>query len=215
MKSQIYSMLTGVLLGAALFTGGTTYAAEAVASPSWHTFYVDDTQVAMEAYNINGSNFVKIRDIGKAVGFNVYWQDGVRIDTDAPYTGVAPVREEPTSQPDDTAPQPEAQTPQAVDTESARLEIIQRTNALRAEQNGSTLRTNALLMEAAQVRAEEMAASGTYSHTRPDGRKFYTVVDCPYLAENIHQIADWQLKDTSLPEFAVKEWAESPGHLKP
>mgnify|MGYP000385200504 CR=1 FL=1 len=44
------------------------------------------------------------------------------------------------------------------------------------------------LMRAAQVRADEMAATGTYSHTRPDGRKYYTVTDCRQVGENIHQI---------------------------
>ena len=47
----------------------------------------------MTAYNIAGQNYVRLRDIGQQVGFNVYWQDGVQIDTDAPYTGVAPVQE--------------------------------------------------------------------------------------------------------------------------
>ena len=31
-----------------------------------------------------------LRDIGQAVGFNVYWDGAVQIDSDAPYTGVAP-----------------------------------------------------------------------------------------------------------------------------
>ena len=44
----------------------------------------------MEAYNINGNNYVKLRDIGKEVGFNVYWQDGVQVDSDADYTGEPP-----------------------------------------------------------------------------------------------------------------------------
>ena len=43
--------------------------------------------MSMTAYNIAGSNYVKLRDIGQEIGFNVYWQDGVQIDTDAPYTG--------------------------------------------------------------------------------------------------------------------------------
>ena len=37
-------------------------------------------------------------------------------------------------------------------------------------------------MQAAQVRADEMAANTVYSHTRPDGRNFNTVTDCPYMA---------------------------------
>ena len=41
----------------------------------------------MGVYNIGGNNYVKLRDIGQAVGFNVYWNDGVQIDSNAPYTG--------------------------------------------------------------------------------------------------------------------------------
>ena len=31
-------------------------------------------------------NYVKLRDMGKQVGFNVYWNAGVQIDTGHPYT---------------------------------------------------------------------------------------------------------------------------------
>ena len=44
-----------------------------------------------------------------------------------------------------------------------------------------------------------MATHTVYSHTRPDGRKFNTVTDCPYMAENIHRIADWVLSDQVSP----------------
>lgn len=62
-------------LGTAL-TGGAV-AAGITAQPAWSPIYVDGRQVEMTAYNIAGSNYVKLRDIGKAVGFNVYWDDGV------------------------------------------------------------------------------------------------------------------------------------------
>lgn len=44
------------------------------------------------AYNILGNNYVKLRDIGQAVGFNVYYENGVQVDNDAPYTGEAPAQ---------------------------------------------------------------------------------------------------------------------------
>lgn len=69
-------------------------------------------------------------------------------------------------------------------------------------------------MQAAQVRADEMAASSVYSHTRPDGRKYITVTDCPYIGENIHLIGEWQIRDSSLPSFAVEAWKNSAAHLK-
>ena len=71
-------------------------------------------------------------------------------------------------------------------------------------------------MQAAQVRANEMAANTVYSHTRPDGRNFNTVTDCPYMAENIHRIATRYLSqhDVSLAEAAVDGWANSETHLR-
>ena len=90
MKKQILSMLTGLLIGTTLFAPQLTQAAGMVAEPTWQPIYVDGKQVAMEAYNIAGHNYVKLRDIGSQVGFNVYWSSGVQIDTGNPYTGVAP-----------------------------------------------------------------------------------------------------------------------------
>lgn len=69
-------------------------------------------------------------------------------------------------------------------------------------------------MQAAQVRAEEMAASGVYSHIRPDGRKYMTVTDSQYIGENIHCLEDWALKEKSLPETVMWAWSASAGHLK-
>ena len=45
---------------------------------------------------IEGNNYVKLRDVGEAVGFNVWW-DGenhtVQIESDLPYTGIPPTEE--------------------------------------------------------------------------------------------------------------------------
>ena len=90
MKKQIFSMMAGLLIGTMLFAPQPTQAAGMVAEPTWQPIYVDGKQVAMEAYNIAGHNYVKLRDIGSQVGFNVYWSSGVQIDTGNPYTGVAP-----------------------------------------------------------------------------------------------------------------------------
>ena len=49
----------------------------------------------MTAYAINGNNYVMLRDIGKAVGFNVPWDSTngcVQIESDKPYTGTAPAK---------------------------------------------------------------------------------------------------------------------------
>ena len=93
-------------------------------------------------------------------------------------------------------------------------DIVDRTNALRKENGVAALCVNDKLMQAAQVRADEMAAHTVYSHTRPNGEKFNTVTDCPYMAENIHRIADWVLSDQTLAEQAVADWTTSATHNK-
>ena len=51
----------------------------------------------MTAYVIGGHNYVKLRDIGEAVGFNIYWDGStVQIKSDQPYTGEAPAEPAPT-----------------------------------------------------------------------------------------------------------------------
>ena len=85
---KIFTLATGMILGT-LLCGGA-YAAGIVAQPTWPPIFVGGQPVEMRTYNINGNNYVKLRDIGKEVGFNVYWQDGVQVDSDADYTGEPP-----------------------------------------------------------------------------------------------------------------------------
>ena len=68
------SFAAGFLTGL-LVVGVTTtaYAAGIVAERSTHRVFVDGREVQMEAYRIKGNNYVKLRDIGEQVGFNVYW----------------------------------------------------------------------------------------------------------------------------------------------
>ena len=85
-KQEFALLAAGIMLGAAI-TGPAASAAEMLAAQrSTQKIYVDGEQVQMEAYAIGGANYVKLRDVGKAVGFNVSW-DGkaVQIDSDAPY----------------------------------------------------------------------------------------------------------------------------------
>lgn len=66
-----------------------TAASGAVAKISDQRITVDGVQVNMTAYQIDGNNYVKLRDIGKQVDFGVGYDNvtaSVRIDTDAPYT---------------------------------------------------------------------------------------------------------------------------------
>ena len=201
-----------VLCGLALGLSLSAPAAQAVeslkATLSTNRVLVDGQEVRLTAYNINGNNYVMLRDIGRAVGFNVYWNSDakcVQVESGKPYTGEAPAKAEDTKS---------TEQPVQTDVAAAKQDIVDRTNALRRAKGVAALRVNDKLMQAAQVRADEMAAHTVYSHTRPDGQKFNTVTDCPYMAENIHRIADWTLSEQTLAEQAVADWNTSAVHNK-
>ena len=204
MKKQMH-FLAGVLCGAMMFGGVTAAAVELVVKPSWQPIYVDGEQVSMEAYNINGNNYVKLRDIGREVGFNVFWDNGVQVDSTAEYTG-----EPPAAQVQEVMP---SEALSKVDPDTNRQEIIRLTNVFRQEQGLPLVVADEKLMEAAQVRAQEMAATCTYSHTRPNGEKYYMVMDCHQLYENIHLIdIYWVEQGMSVAEKATDGWIKSAGH---
>ena len=91
-KGTAITFALGIFAGIALCGPAAHAAAEALtATLSAQPIYVDGTQVSMTAYSINGSNYVKLRDVGEAVGFNVYWDGGaVQVESGKPYTGMAP-----------------------------------------------------------------------------------------------------------------------------
>ncbi len=188
-KKNITAMVTGMVIGAALVSEA---AAGIMAEPTWQKIYVDGRQVSMTAYNIAGQNYVRLRDIGQQVDFNVYWSDGVQIDTDAPYTGIAPVQEF-SSQPTEM---------------ELRKEMIHCINEVRRKYGVPGLMVNQALMDAAQecstylytkhnnrVECETVAASG-YSHGFGSNLTVFTVTD-----------------SERIPEKAVANWENSPGHL--
>ena len=186
----------------------TAYAAGIMAERSTHRIFVDGREVQMEAYRIKGNNYVKLRDIGEQVGFNVCWDSDakcVQVESKKPYTGEAPVT---------SAEAKPVEQPAQTDVATAKQDIIDRTNALRKENGVAVLRVNDKLMQAAQVRADEMAASGIYSHTRPDGRKSNTVTDSKYTGENIHSISELYLEQQqkTLSEAVVELWSNSKAH---
>lgn len=209
-------VLCGLVLGLSLSAPAAKAVESLKATLSTNRILVDGQETHMTAYTINGNNYVKLRDMGKAVGFEVYWDSVngcVQVESNKPYTGEAPAKAEPdksVTQPEPTAPANDA------DVDAMKQDIIDRTNALRKESGIAALTTSDKLMQAAQVRADEMAASGAYSHTRPDGRKYTTVTDCKYVGENICQIPLIYLaqQNTTLHERAVLLWSNSDGHRK-
>lgn len=188
-KKTITAMVTGMAIGAALVSEA---AAGIVAEPTSQKIYVDGQQVSMAAYNIAGHNFVRLRDIGQQVGFNVYWQDGVQIDTDAPYTGVVPVQEV-NSQPTDM---------------EIREEMIRHINEVRRKRGVPELSVDQSLMDAAQ----EYSA---YLYTKHNNR-----VECETVAASGYPYgfgsnltAFTIMEPEKIPQKAVANWENSPGHL--
>ena len=201
-------VLCGLVLGLTLSAPAAQAVESLKATLSTNRILVDGQETHMTAYTIGGSNYVRLRDIGKAVGFEVYWDSDakcVQIESEKPYTGEAPVT---------SAEAKPVEQPAQTDVAAAKQDIIDRTNALRKENGVAALRVNAKLMQAAQVRADEMAASGIYSHTRPDGRKSNTVTDSRYTGENIHSISELYLEQQhkTLSEAVVELWSNSKAH---
>jgi len=199
MKRTIVTLMAGILIGTMVIGPGTA-AAGVVATPTWQPIFVDRQQVRMEAYNINGHNYVKLRDIGKAVGFNVYWNVGVQIDSDEPYTGEKPT----------VASKP---TPVVVQTDNEitgnmeiREEMIRLINEVRREHGVAELAVNQSLMDAAQQCSEKMHTS---HHVKEECE---IVLACGYPHGFGCNLTLFMYGD--IPETAVNNWVESPGHLR-
>ena len=63
-------------------------AAAKEASPSKDAIVIDGVETSLTVYKIGGSNYFKLRDLGKALNFYVGWEAGrgVYIETDKPYS---------------------------------------------------------------------------------------------------------------------------------
>ncbi len=125
-------VLVGVLVGLSIVPVANAVSEYLTATPSTQTFYVDDRQVELEAYAINGHNYVKLRDIGQAVGFNVAYdpaRNAAIMEPDKPYTGedVSAVTPTPAPQPAESTDYAHQANPAAF-TENYTQEVY---NALR------------------------------------------------------------------------------------
>ena len=94
-EKNVALLAAGIMLGTAI-AGPAAQAAEMFAAQrSTQKIYVDGRQVQIEAYSINGNNYAKIRDLGKAVDFNVSYNavtNTVQIDSTEPYTEEDPAQ---------------------------------------------------------------------------------------------------------------------------
>ena len=87
-KREVIFMGIGVLAGLALSGPAAQAADYLTAKPSTQTFYINGQQAPLTAYLIGGSNYVRLRDIGRAVDFGVTYDadtNTVHIDSTQPY----------------------------------------------------------------------------------------------------------------------------------
>lgn len=192
MKGKM-NFIAGILLGMFLITG-TGAAATAIetvtASRSTNTIYVDGKQVTLDAYNINGRNYVMLRDVGKAVGFNVFWDGAVQIDSSAPYSGLPP------------------EAPSA-DLDTARADLIQLINQTRSDYGVPALATNQALMDAAQDCSDKQF---TWHHNKEECEAV-VAHGYPYgFGSNLTVFTGVATSDIA--KKAVENWVNSPGHLE-
>ena len=95
-KREAVFMGIGILAGLALSGPAAQAATTITATFSSQPIYVDGQRISMIAYSIGGSNYVRLRDIGRAVNFGVTYDaatNSVHIDSTCPY------REEATAAP--------------------------------------------------------------------------------------------------------------------
>ena len=194
MKQRMACLLIGILMGAVLLGGNISQAAEIFlkAFPSANQFYLDEEPVQMEAYTINGSNYVRLRDIGEVVGFNVYWDNEnrcVQVESDKPYTG-----------------QPSLPS---TDLDAVRSEMVERINDVRMQHGAQFLRIDDRLMAAAQECADkhytwhhdleecEAVARSGYPYGFGINLTVFTLCPTDHVAEQ-----------------AVENWVNSPGHFR-
>ena len=192
-KKNTAMVAAGILIGMAMAGPAAHAAVEYLkAYPSTNQLYLDGEQIQMEAYVINGNNYVKLRDIGEAVGFNVYWDNEtgcVQVESGQPYTG-----------------QPSLP---AADLDEVRTEMVEQINEVRMEHGAQFLRIDDSLMAAAQECADRHY---TWHHNREECE---AVANHGYpngFGSNLTVFTGCAVEHVAAQ--AAKNWVNSPGHLK-
>ena len=90
LRRDVAGFAVGLLCGGVIF-GGVGIASGVIATPlteSSQKVTLDGQAVSLEGYNINGNNYFKLRDLGKAMDFGVTWDNDsrtVEIDSSTGY----------------------------------------------------------------------------------------------------------------------------------
>ena len=91
-RKEVALVASGIILGTTIAAPAT--GAVLTAQQSSQKIIVDGKPVQVEAYSIGGSNYCKLRDVGKAVGFSVAYNaltNTVEITTSAPHAEEVPM----------------------------------------------------------------------------------------------------------------------------
>lgn len=99
--------------------------------------------------------------------------------------------------------------------EELAMECFDLINKERKKKGLDPLEFNETLFDGCRVRAEEIVES--FSHTRPDGDKYYTVVDAEDLgadSDTRYHLGENIAAGQRSPAEAVKSWMSSPGHKR-
>ena len=176
-----------VLVGGELTAGLVPETAEADRSPVQVT--VDGQPVQLEAYEIGGYHYFKLRDLGTALHFQVGFDEASRSVQIDPETA------------SDAPEQPAA----ASDAEAVWTQV----NAAREAAGLDPLALDDALCEAAQVRAEELAQ--VFDHTRPNGESCFTVLDEVDVG-GYHTAGENIAMGYGDADSVMDGWMNSPGH---
>lgn len=170
----------------------------AVAKVSNQRIAVDGIYVNMKAYQIDGNNYVKLRDVGLQVDF------GVNYDAVNNRVVISPklfYGEEP------------EQTPTMVTDEMLRQwedEMLDLINKERVARGLETVVSNEKLKEVARVRAEEITIQ--FSHDRPSGTKYDLLDEVGIPAKNYKTENIIQGTVSSTPNSLMNTFMASQGH---
>ena len=76
MKEKLQGLITGVITGTIITGSIGVLAAQYTATDNPFPIKVNGAETKIEGYNINGSTYFKLRDIGEHMGFDVDFKDG-------------------------------------------------------------------------------------------------------------------------------------------
>lgn len=229
-KQGKIQFITGFVLGAVIFGTATAMAAGVIATPSANKMVVNGKSVNVEAYNIDGRNYLQLRDMADIIGFSVDWdsvngqviintangnipdnQTKEDINKDIADNDIKPSY--------DTANIPKGvlekdypiwcdENYQPFENE---LEVIRLVNEERVKVGLNPVTINMGLCKVARIKAEEMVELDYFSHESPNyGSHTDTVkkfdIECKWAGENISR------QGGTYASGVMWSWMNSEGH---